>query len=114
MEFLTRSPSALTAEHLESAFYAQGFAKFPASDFKAIGLSDASITALLAVGQSEATHVSTLLSAIASAGFQPVQPCTYNFGFTDAAAMVATARVLEAVGISAYVTPIYEPRLRHG
>lgn len=94
---------ALTAEHLESAFYAQGFAKFPASDFKALGLSDASITALLAVGQSEATHVSTLLSAIASAGFQPVQPCTYNFGFTDAGAMVATARVLEAVGISAYL-----------
>ncbi|OCL12740.1 hypothetical protein AOQ84DRAFT_143057 [Glonium stellatum] len=94
---------ALTAEHLESAFYAQGFAKFPASDFQALGLSDASITALLAVGQSEATHVSTLLSAIAQAGFQPVEPCTYNFGFTDAAAMVATARVLEAIGVSAYL-----------
>ncbi|OCK86441.1 hypothetical protein K432DRAFT_387789 [Lepidopterella palustris CBS 459.81] len=94
---------ALTAEHLESAFYAQGFAKFPASDFKALGLSDQSIAALLAVGQSEATHVSTLLSAIASAGFQPVQPCQYNFGFTDAAGMVATARVLEAVGVSAYL-----------
>ncbi|KAF2804796.1 uncharacterized protein BDZ99DRAFT_511399 [Mytilinidion resinicola] len=94
---------ALTAEHLEATFYRQGFAKFPASDFQALGLSDASITALLAVGQSEATHVSTLLSAIATAGFEPVEPCVYNFGFTDAAGMVATARILEAVGLSAYL-----------
>ncbi|KAF2197855.1 hypothetical protein GQ43DRAFT_443864 [Delitschia confertaspora ATCC 74209] len=94
---------ALTAEHLESAFYAQGFAKFPASDFQALGLSDASIASLQNIGQTEATHVSTLISAIAAAGTKPVEPCTYNFGFTDAKAMVATARVLEAVGVSAYL-----------
>lgn len=67
--------SALTAEHLEATFYRQGFAKFPASDFQALGLSDANIQALLAVGQTEATHVSTLLSAIAGAGFEPVAEC---------------------------------------
>lgn len=44
-----------------------------------------------------------LQSAIAQAGVQPVQPCTYNFGFTDAAGMVATAAVLENVGVSAYL-----------
>jgi hypothetical protein len=98
--------SALTAEHLEATFYRQGFAKFPASDFQALGLSDDSIKALVAVGQTEATHVSTLLSAIAGAGFEPVQPCEYDFGFTDAAGMVATARVLEAVGVSAQVTDL--------
>lgn len=32
-----------------------------------------------------------------------MQPCTYNFGFTDAAGMVATAAVLESVGVSAYL-----------
>ena len=32
-----------------------------------------------------------------------MQPCTYNFGFTDAAGMVATAGVLENVGVSAYL-----------
>lgn len=95
--------SALTAEHLESEFYKQGFAKFPASDFKALGLSDADVTALQQVGATEATHVSTLLSTIASAGTQPVAPCEYNFGFTDAAGMIKTARILEAVGVSAYV-----------
>jgi hypothetical protein len=66
-------------------------------------LSDANIAALQSVGQTEATHVSFLLSAIAGAGAKPVEPCQYNFNFTDAAGMVATARVLEAVGVSAYL-----------
>ena len=93
----------MTLEHLESAFYREGFAKFPAGDFTALGLNEDSIAALQKIGETEATHVSMLLSAIASAGFQPVMPCKYNFGFTDAASMVATARVLEAVGVSAYL-----------
>lgn len=97
--------SALTAEHLESTFYKQGFAKFPASDFQALGLSDAQIKSLMGVGQTEATHVSTLLSAISGAGAKPVEPCQYNFdaAFASAKTMVATARVLEAVGVSAYL-----------
>lgn len=101
--FANTSNSALTAEHLESEFYKQGFAKFPASDFKDMGLSDDDITALQQVGTTEATHVSTLLSNIASAGAQPVAPCEYEFGLTDAMSMITTARTLEAVGISAYL-----------
>lgn len=34
---------------------------------------------------------------------KPVQRCEYNFNFTDAAGMVATAAVLENVGVSAYL-----------
>lgn len=93
--------SALTLEFLEAAFYQQGFAQFPASDFQALGLSSAQISDLLDVGATEQVHVTTLLSAIAGAGTQPVAPCTYKFGFTDAAGMVATAAVLENVGVSA-------------
>ncbi|AEO62898.1 uncharacterized protein THITE_2084410 [Thermothielavioides terrestris NRRL 8126] len=94
---------ALTLEWLEATFYQQGFAKFPATDFQALGLSQQEINDLLQVGETEQEHVILLQSAIAQAGVQPVQQCTYNFGFTDAAGMVATAAVLENVGVSAYL-----------
>ncbi|KAF2869796.1 ferritin-like domain-containing protein [Massariosphaeria phaeospora] len=96
---------ALTLEHLESEFYKQGFAKFPDSEFAALGLTEAQIKSLKGVGETEAIHVSTLLGSIASAGAKPVEPCQYNFeaAFADAKTMVATARVLEAVGVSAYL-----------
>ena len=58
---------------------------------------------LKGIGTSENTHVVTLQSAIAQSGIQPVQPCQYNFGFTDAKGMVATAAILESVGVSAYL-----------
>lgn len=97
--------SALTAEHLESEFYKQGFAKFPLADFIALGLTEADVASLQGVGETEAIHVTTLLGAISGAGAVPVEPCQYNFdaAFADAATMVATARVLEAVGVSAYL-----------
>jgi len=94
---------ALTLEHLETAFYQQGFAKFPDSDFMALGLSMPQLMALKSVAMQEATHVTTLMSVIMGAGGVPVQPCTYNFGFTDAATMVKTAKILEVVGVSAYL-----------
>ncbi|CAA9958456.1 hypothetical protein CFE70_001991 [Pyrenophora teres f. teres 0-1] len=96
---------ALTAEHLESEFYKQGFAKFSMSDFMALGLSAGQVKSLMGVGQTEATHVTTLQSAIAGAGAKPVEPCQYNFdaALMSAKSMVATARVLEAVGVSAYL-----------
>lgn len=94
---------ALTLEWLEASFYQQGFAQFPDDQFAALGLSAAQLADLKGIGSSEEAHVGLLQSAIAQAGVQPVQPCTYNFGFTDAAGMVATAAVLESVGVSAYL-----------
>ncbi|KAI1190326.1 ferritin-like domain-containing protein [Nemania serpens] len=94
---------ALTLEWLEASFYQQGFAKFSDDQFVALGLSQAQLSDLKSIGSSEEAHVGLLQSAIAQAGVQPVQPCTYNFGFTDAAGMVATAAVLENVGVSAYL-----------
>ena len=95
----------MTAEHLESTFYKQGFAKFPMSDFQALGLNEGQIKSLMGVGQTEAIHVTTLMSAITGAGAKPVQPCDYNFdaALASADSMVKTARVLEAVGVSAYL-----------
>ncbi|KAF3913389.1 hypothetical protein ABW20_dc0107822 [Dactylellina cionopaga] len=94
---------ALTLEHLESAFYAQGFQKFPESDFSALGLKPEQIVALKKVGETEATHVTVLTDVLKKAGANPVQPCEYDFKFTTAADMVGTAKILEAVGVSAYL-----------
>ncbi|KAF1996833.1 hypothetical protein P154DRAFT_304403 [Amniculicola lignicola CBS 123094] len=96
---------ALTAEHLEAAFYKQGFAKFPAAEFAKVGVNDAQLKTLMNVGQTEAIHVTTLLSVISGAGAQPVQPCDYNFdaALADPQTMIATARTLEAIGVSAYL-----------
>ncbi|KAL2269708.1 hypothetical protein VTJ83DRAFT_1892 [Remersonia thermophila] len=94
---------ALTLEWLEATFYQEGFARFPASDFQALGLDQRQIEDLLKIGKTEEEHVVLLQSAIAQAGIKPVQQCQYNFGFTDAASMVATAAVLENVGVSAYL-----------
>ncbi|KAI0157389.1 ferritin-like domain-containing protein [Xylariaceae sp. FL1272] len=94
---------ALTLEWLEATFYSQGFQQFPDSDFEALGLNAQQLSDLKSIGTSESAHVDLLQSSIAQAGVQPVQPCTYNFGFTDAAGMVATASILENVGVSAYL-----------
>ncbi|KAJ1329075.1 ferritin-like domain-containing protein [Microdochium nivale] len=105
---------ALTLEWLENEFYRQGFMKFGDDAFRALGLNEAQLADLKSIGKSEETHVVTLTSAIAAAGVKPVQPCTYNFGFTDAAGMVATASVLESVGVSAYLgaaTLIFDPSI---
>lgn len=56
---------------------------------------------MIKIGETEATHVTTLTSVIQGAGVNPVQECEYEFGFTDAASMVQTAKILEAVGVAA-------------
>jgi hypothetical protein len=90
-------------EWLEATFYQQGFAKFPKEDFLDLGLNELDIADLKAIGETEQAHVSLLQSALAQAGVKPVQQCMYDFNFTNAKAMVATAAVLENVGVSAYL-----------
>jgi len=94
---------ALTLEHLEATFYSQGFSKFQQSDFTAAGLTATQVTELMTVGGTEATHVTQLTAAISAAGASPVQQCTYNFPLDTVQDMITTARVLEAVGIAAYL-----------
>lgn len=100
-----RFASALTLEWLETAFYQQGFAAIPQSEFLALGLSQTQVDDLINVGATESAHVQVIQSTLAQMGIQPVQPCEYNFGesFTSAQAMVQTATILEQVGVSAYL-----------
>ncbi len=93
----------MTLENLEESFYREGFAKFKESDFAALGLDQQQIKDLTQIGKTEEQHVGLLQSALAQGGVKPVQRCEYNFNFTDAAGMVATAGVLENVGVSAYL-----------
>ncbi|KAF5024888.1 hypothetical protein F66182_3046 [Fusarium sp. NRRL 66182] len=96
---------ALTLEHLEETFYREGFATLSDDDFAPLGLSETSLSDLKAIGKTEAAHVVLLQSALAGAGFQPVEECKYDFAgaTSDPAAMVATAAILESVGVSAYL-----------
>jgi len=66
-----------------------------------LGLTTTDIANLKSIATTEQVHVTTLSGAVVNAGFKPVQPCTYNFGLTTAAAMVATAGTLENIGVSA-------------
>ncbi|PWN45593.1 hypothetical protein IE81DRAFT_274414, partial [Ceraceosorus guamensis] len=92
---------ALTLEHLEAAFYNQSIARFGDEDFQAVGLNASVRNQLYSVGQDEAAHAAFLTQAL---GESAVQPCTYNFSsVTDVASFLATATVLEGVGVSAYL-----------
>ena len=71
----------------------------------ALGLTEAQVASILTLAPTEFEHASFLLSVLATSGAKPVQPCTYTFGpaVTDAATFLATASILESVGVSAYL-----------
>lgn len=94
-------------EQLESKFYSDAIAKFQDSDFTAAGFISAQVPKeQFAVIQSdEATHSTALQAALASFGKKPVTSCQFNFdsALTDVATMAATARVVENLGVAAYL-----------
>ena len=91
------------SEHLEDKFYREALANFTESDFTAAGF-DASVYAnIKEVSADETTHVAFLTGALKKAGATPVQECTYSFGVTDVKSFLATASILEGVGVSAYL-----------
>ncbi|WP_162924656.1 ferritin-like domain-containing protein [Rubrobacter indicoceani] len=84
---------ALTLEHLEAAFYNQGFAKFR----RAFGNSERKRIQLIRKHENE--HVDFLTGAL---GDQAVPAATYDFKFTGIRRFYATAQLLENTGVSAY------------
>jgi len=93
-------------EQLETTFYNQALAKFQASDFTTAGFSNAQvpIEQFTAIAKDEATHTATLQQAIVDQGATPLN-CSFDFSsvLTDVATMAATARVVEMVGVGAYL-----------
>lgn len=90
-------------EHLEDKFYREGLNNFSSSDFTAAGFDASVRTDIMQVSADEMTHVSFLTAAVTKAGATPVKECTYNFGVTSVKSFLATASILEGVGVSAYL-----------
>ncbi|KAI0633859.1 ferritin-like domain-containing protein [Trametes polyzona] len=91
---------ALTLEHLESAFYADGLAKFDAQAFADAGFPDWVRGRFRQIGEHEAEHVKFLSGAL---GPSATQACEYNFPFNDPRSFAQLSMPLEDVGDSAYV-----------
>lgn len=94
-------------EQLESAFYTQALAKFQEADFVDAGFTSAAIPAEIftIIQQDEAAHSVALQAGLKAFGEVPITSCSFNFdsALTDVATMAATARVVENVGVAAYL-----------
>ncbi|TQS32794.1 hypothetical protein Golomagni_06880 [Golovinomyces magnicellulatus] len=94
---------ALTLEHLEDTFYREGLAKYSEGDFAAAGFDATAYANVKRISKDETEHVNFLTSGLKAAGAKPVAACTYDFGYKDVKTFLATASILEGVGVSAYL-----------
>lgn len=94
---------ALTLEHLENTFYREGLAKYGEKDFADAGFDSTFYNNIKKVSKDESDHVGFLTTALKAAGVTPVAECKYNFGYKDVKTFLATASILEGVGVSAYL-----------
>merc|ERR1712032_42673 len=94
---------ALTLEHLENTFYSQALAQYDANAFTSAGFDSSVRDRIATIGSDEQSHVDFLSTALSAAGVEPTQACSYDFGYNDVASFLATASILEGVGVSAYL-----------
>ncbi|KAK6909974.1 hypothetical protein I203_104000 [Kwoniella mangroviensis CBS 8507] len=106
---LTVVKFAALAESLEKTFYEMALSKFDAQAFTDAGFVDGQgiFDQLQVIATDEATHLTVLQSVAQFLGSSTsdVDSCTFNFdsALTDVTTFLATARVLEFVGIDAYI-----------
>jgi hypothetical protein len=94
-------------EQLESKFYEQALQKFKDADFLAANFvsSQVPLQQFQKIQADEASHSTALRAALKALGQSPIDGCQFNFDsvLTDVATMAATARVVENVGVAAYL-----------
>lgn len=94
-------------EQLETEFYTQALSTFSDEDFVAAGYIDAQLPEqqFQVMQSDEQTHATTLQNELLNLGTTPITNCTFDFSnvLTDVSTMAATARVVENLGVSAYL-----------
>jgi len=94
-------------EQLESQFYAAGLAQFSDSDYSSAGFTSSTlaIQQITNIQSNEATHDSSLQEELQALGASPITSCGFDFSsaLTDVSTMLATARVVENLGVMAYL-----------
>ncbi|KZT27059.1 hypothetical protein NEOLEDRAFT_1061792 [Neolentinus lepideus HHB14362 ss-1] len=94
-------------EQLESQFYSQALLQFQEVDFTIAGFSDAqvAIEQFSTIVIDETTHSTIIEEEIIDLGSSSISGCSFDFSsvLTDVTIMAATARVVENVGVAAYL-----------
>jgi hypothetical protein len=94
-------------ERLETQFYQEALAKFVEQDFIDAGIAvpEIAVQNFQAILAHESAHTQFLDAALSSVGAEPVPDCTFSFDtvLTDVKTMASVARVVEAVGVGAYL-----------
>jgi hypothetical protein len=98
---------AFVLENLETEFYKQALSKFKSSDFSSAGFKsvDAVVEEITVIQSDEASHVTAIETIIVAFGSKPPSGCSFDFSaaLTDVSTMVTIARVVENVGVGAYL-----------
>lgn len=94
-------------ELFEATFYTQALTQFQEQDFIEAGfqVAEVAVQQFESIQIDESSHVTILESTITSLGATPISNCQFNFNaaLSDVATMAATARVVEDLGVSAYL-----------
>jgi len=93
---------ALTLEHLEATFYREAIAMFDDEAFIAAGFQTSVREKIVAIGEHETSHVTTLTQVITELGGEPVSEAMYDFGYTTLPEFLTTAAAIENLGVGAY------------